>query len=149
MKHARWFMGVVMVIGLAARPLAAQALENVPAKSLVVIKVKNLQETSKKVAKLANDLGVAAMAPALNDPLKALEDKTKISQGLNTGGDLLVAFLDPTGSNEPPDKSMVILVPVSDYKAFLANFPDAQTEGDVSQVKLGENPEPGYVANWG
>jgi hypothetical protein len=143
------WIGLIMVAMLAARPVAAQVLDQVPADSLAVLKFKNLQATSAKIAKYANDLGLAAMVPALNDPLKSLEDKHKITQGVNAGGDMFVAFLNPSGTGMGPDKSMLVLFPVSDYKAFLANFPDAQTDGDVSQVKLGEDPEPAYVASWG
>jgi hypothetical protein len=73
----------------------------------------------------------------------------KVSQGINAAGDLFFVFSNPTGIDGGPDKSLVILFPVSDYKAFLANFPDAQTDGDVTQVKMADSPQPGFVANWG
>jgi hypothetical protein len=142
-------VAVVMLVILAARPAAAQVLDQVPSDAMVVIKVKNLQATSGKVAKYCNDLGVAAMVPQLNDPLKSLEDKLKISQGINSAGDLFLVILNPATPDTGPDKSMIILLPVSDYKAFLANFPDAQTDGDVTQAKMGDSPEPAFIANWG
>ncbi len=138
-------LSAVLGVGRAS----AQVIDSVPAESLAVVKVRNLKATSDKIAKLATDLGVAAMAPPLADPLKALQDKSHISQGLNTAGDLYFIFLDPNTSGETPDKSMAILVPVTDYKAFLGNFADAQTDGDVSQVKMPDDPEPSFVANWG
>jgi hypothetical protein len=143
-------VAVALLVMLAARPAAAQVLDSVPDNALVVLKFKNLQATSTKLAKFATDLGLANVVPQLSDPLKSLEDKMKISQGLNTAGDMFVAFLNPgPGPDATPDKAMIILFPVSDYKAFLANFPDAQTDGDVTQVKMADSPQPGFVANWG
>jgi hypothetical protein len=142
-------VAVLMLVVLAARPAAAQVLEQVPADALAVLKVKNLQATSGKIAKYANDLGLAALAPPLNDPLKALEDKLKISQGINASGDMFVAFMNPGEAEGEHDKAIVILFPVSDYKAFLANFPDSQTDGEVTQVKMADSPDPGFIANWG
>jgi hypothetical protein len=122
-------IAVLMLVVLGARPAAAQVLDQVPSDALVVLKVKNLQATSTKVAKYCNDLGVAAMVPQLNDPLKALEDHLKVSQGINAGGDLFVAFMNPTGGEGGPDKSIVILFPVSDYKAFWPIFPTPRPMG--------------------
>jgi hypothetical protein len=147
--RATFALAAITLFSLAARPLSAQVLDNVPADALAVLKVKNLQATSTKIAKYCNDLGVAALVPQLNDPLKALEDKLKISQGINATGDLLVVFLNPPEGQDGPDKAMIILFPVSDYKTFLANFPDAQTDGDVTQIKMADSPQPGYIANWG
>ena len=138
----------LLALMLAARPTAAQVLDSVPSDALVVIKIKNIQATSGKIAKYANDLGLAAMVPQLNDPLKAVEDKMKVSQGLNTGGDIMLAIENPA-PEQGPDKSMILLLPVTDYKTFLANFPDAQTDGDVSEIKMGNDPQPSYVASWG
>jgi hypothetical protein len=141
---------LVVLMGLTTRPAAAQVLDQVPADSLAVLKIKNLQATSQKIAKFATDLGLAAMVPQLNDPLKAFEDKQQISQGLNTAGDLFVAFLNPpAGADAAQYRSFVMLVPVSDYKAFLTNFPNAQTDGDVTQVQKADQPEPAFIANWG
>ena len=100
-------VAVLMLLALAARPLAAQVLDQVPSDALAVLKVKNLQATSTKLAKYCNDLGVAALVPQLNDPLKALEDKLKISQGINAAGDMFVVFLNPAGDEAGPDKAMI------------------------------------------
>jgi len=143
------FIAVAMLVTLAPRPVVAQALDQVPGDALLVLKIKNIGATSTKVAKYCNDLGLAAMVPALNDPLKSLEDKMKVSQGINSAGDIFLAYMNPSGADVEPDKSMVILFPVSDYKAFLANFPDAQTDGDVTTAKMGDDPNPAYFANWG
>jgi hypothetical protein len=87
--------------------------------------------------------------PQLNDPLGALLQKLGIQNGLDKGGELAFAYVDPAISHAPEDKSVVILLPVSDYAAFVANFPGAKATGDVTEVTMPENNEPGYIANWG
>jgi hypothetical protein len=50
------------------------------------------------------------------------------------------------GKKEP---EFLVLLPVSDYKAFIANYPDAKTEGDISSVQMPNQTEPGYAVQWG
>lgn len=46
--------------------------------------------------------------------------------------------------------SPVVLIPVSDYAAFLTNFQGAQElEGGLTQVTVPNNPRPQFVAHWG
>lgn len=149
MKRMRWMPAaacMVLLLGWAAR---ADVLEKIPGDALMVIKVNNLKGTSDKVAKLAQDLGLAAMVPPIADPLGFLQQQTKMLNGVNTAGDLGFALLDPATAGGDEDKSVVVLIPVTDYAAFLGNWPDAKTEGGVSEVKLGESDDPGYLADWG
>ena len=134
---------------LAFTATRADVLEQLPSDSLVVLKVNNLKATSDKVAKLANDLGIAQMAPPMADPLGFLQQQVKMTNGVNTAGDLGFAYLNAEQFGGDWEKAVVILIPVTDYKAFLGNWPDAQTDGEVSQVKMGNHEEPGFVSNWG
>jgi hypothetical protein len=134
----------------AASAARAQVLDQIPSNALLVLKVKNLSAASAKVAKFANDLGVAQMAPPLADPLGALQDHLKIKDGLDKNGDLALAYFDPaTVTDVTEERSLLLVLPVTDYKAFLGNFPDAKTQGDVTQVTAANDPQPAYVANWG
>jgi hypothetical protein len=146
MKHGAVLALALMLMLNSA--LRAQVLQQVPADALVVLKVNNLKATSDKVAKLAQDLGLAGLAPQMADPLGTLQVQTKMQQGVNVGGDFAFAFLDPSKTGGP-NQSMLILIPVLDYKIFLSNWPDAQTTGAVSSVRLGTNGEPAFIANWG
>jgi len=47
------------------------------------------------------------------------------------------------------DHSLVLLIPVSDYKAFTGNFADAKTEGDLTEVKFPNETDASYVTPWG
>jgi len=128
---------------------AADVLDQVPSDALVVLKVNHLKATSDKVAKLANDLGIAQMAPPMADPLGFVQQQIKMTNGVNTAGDLAFAYLNAEQFGGDWEKAIVILIPVTDYNAFIGNWPDAQTEGGVSQVKMGNHEEPGFVSNWG
>ena len=127
----------------------AQVMDQVPADALMVIKVKNLKATSDKVAKFATDLGLAQMVQQMADPLGALEQELKITAGVDAAGDLAFVMVDPDKFGGDPDRAGMLLIPVTDYQAFLGNFPDAKTEGDVSEVKLADAPQDHFVAKWG
>jgi hypothetical protein len=128
----------------------ADVLEQAPGDALMVVKVNNLKATSDKVAKLAQDLGLAAMAgPPMQDPLGFIQQQAKMSQGVNTAGDLGFVYLDPAAAAGDDEKSFLVLIPVTDYAAFIGNWADAKTEGGVSEVKMGDSDDPGFVANWG
>lgn len=141
---------VALVLALiAASSARAQVMDQVPADALVVLRVKNLQATSGKFGKFLTDLGVAAMVPGMDDPLKMLQQKLNIQQGLNAAGDMAFVYRDPAVSGEREDKSVVILIPVTDYKAFVGNFQNPKEEAGVTEVAMPEGAEPGYLANWG
>jgi hypothetical protein len=139
----------VATLFLCAGFVRAQVLDQVPSNALVVLKVNNLKATSDKIAKLAQDLGIAAFLPAAGDPLGALQVETKMQKGIDLSGEMAFVMLDPDKVGGDAEKAMMILVPISDFPAFLSNWPDATTENGVSQVKLGDAGEPGFVANWG
>ncbi|MGH7176240.1 MAG: hypothetical protein ACREJC_02565 [Tepidisphaeraceae bacterium] len=145
----RGILGCVAVMFLIASVARAGVMDQVPEDALVVLKIRNLTATSGKLGKFMTDLGVAAMEPGLADPLTFLTKKANISQGLKADGELAAVFLDPAKTAESPDNSMVLLIPVTDYAAFLGNFADAKTEDGVSELKMGDSPKPGYMSDWG
>ncbi len=149
MKRIRQGMLAAGMIVLLAGVAGAQVLQQVPGNAMVVVKVKDLKATSDKIAKLAQDLGVAAMAPQMADPLAALQAKTKMQAGLDLKGEMAFVFVDPATVGDDPEQAMLILVPVTDYQTFLGNWPDKKFDGDVSEITMGETPKPGYVTNWG
>ncbi|HEX8524474.1 MAG TPA: hypothetical protein VF669_19620 [Tepidisphaeraceae bacterium] len=136
---------MVLVCGVAR----GQVLKQVPADAMMVIKFKNLRATSDKLGALANKFGLAQMNPAASDPLGAFKNSINANNGLNEAGDAAMVVMPGKSANEKPD--FVVLLPVSDYKAFLGNYPDATTEGEISSVKLPNKPDdqPGFAAQWG
>jgi hypothetical protein len=129
-------------------PIArAQVLQQVPADALVVIKINKLKPVSDKVAALMTKLGAVQAKPELADPLGMLQKEAGLSQGLNANGD--AAFVLVHGDMNGAQPPAIMLVPVTDYKAFLGNFPDAKSEGEISTIHLKNNPEDNFVAQWG
>ena len=139
-------MVAFMLCALVAR---AQVLDQVPEQALVVVKVTNLQGFSNKLGKLCTDLQITAQVPPLADPLAALQDKLKLANGLDKSGDALLAFIDPAVAGGDSDNSILILWPVTDYKAFLTNFPDGKEEGGITEAKFVDSDKPAYIASWG
>lgn len=127
----------------------AQVLQQVPDDALLVIKTKDLTATSAKLGKLMKDLGLAQMKPGLDNPLALMQKELGLTNGLNAAGEMAIVFRDPAKTNERPDKSILLLIPVSDYAAFVANFKDSKEDGGVTEVTLPKSSEPGYIAQWG
>lgn len=133
----------------AAGTAQGQVLQYVPGDALVVVRVRNLQQVSQKVAKWAEAVGIAAMSREMADPLGSLKNELKITQGLNEQGDMAFAFVDPKLVGGDEDKALLVLLPVSDYQAFLKNFPGAKTQGEVSTFQPEGAPQEYFAAKWG
>src|SRR5690242_3486666 len=121
MKSLRRLSTVVVVaaIMLFTCAVRAQVLEQIPEQALVVVKVNSLSSFSTKFGKLATDLQLTAQVPQLADPLAALQEKLKLQNGVDKNGEAAFAYLDPAAAGGNEDKSVLILLPVSDYKAFI------------------------------
>lgn len=134
---------------IAAIAHAQQVTGQIPSDALVVMRVKSLQGLSDKVSALAKQWGVAEMSAALSDPLGAFREQAHLQNGLNADADAAFVYVD-AGEGGDEEKSFLALLPVSDYTAFLGNFADVKTEGEVSTFTMPEEPdEPGYIAHWG
>src|SRR3954467_8467601 len=97
----------------------AQVLQQVPADALVVIKFNKLKATSDKLAALSNKLGIAQMNPDMADPLGKLQEQAGVKAGVDPNGG--AAFVLLNGNMDEKKPPGIILVPVTDYKAFLGN----------------------------
>jgi cold shock CspA family protein len=151
MRKGRFFTtGAMLLAVLVSAQLRADVLDQVPSDAMVVLKVKNLDAISRKVAKFAKDLGLDQQDPAWADPLGALAEKSHMGKGVNRAGDLAVAVLDPAQFGGDNSKSIVVLVPTSNYKTFLANFKaSSDVGGGVSKATAPEGSDEVFVANWG
>lgn len=128
---------------------SAQVLKQVPSNALVVMKVSALDAASKKVADLATSLGIVQMQPEMADPLGAALKQIGATEGVNRSGDMAFAYIDPAAFKTPDDKSMLFLLPVSDYQKFLGNFADATPDGDLTQIHFKNDTDITYLAHWG
>jgi hypothetical protein len=147
MRHVRRFTLAVVALAMffAASATRAQVLPLVPSEALVVIKIKNIQDVSSKIATLSQQWGLANIRPELNDPLGTLLTVGGLGPGLNRNGEAAIAIMKPAAGAGEPD--VVVLVPVSDFKAFAGALPNAAPEGELTMFNPGGKAV--YAANWG
>lgn len=130
-----WVLPLVMVLSLlpAGRMRAAvpDVLNQLPQDALVVISVPNLAQLSAKLAMVDKTLRLGR--PELQDALSFVKGMTNMHKGLDDNGGLAVALKNLPVDGSDPDVAMV--VPVSDYKAFLSNF-DVQDTGQPVEAEI-------------
>jgi hypothetical protein len=143
-------LAAVVCVGVAVSFASAQVIKQVPSNALVVLKISDLEVTSKKVADFAAAMGISQMDPDMADPLGAFLKEVGAPDGVNRSGELAFAYIDPATSNIPEDKSMLLLIPVSDYQKFIGNFADAKPDGDITQAHFkNQTGDLTYFAHWG
>lgn len=140
-------VGLVAILGMTKLGLA-QTVTTVPDSAVVMIKVNNVQKVSQKVGKLCEQWGLAAMVPELSDPLGSLQGRLSVSKGINSAGELAVIILDQ-GAQPQMQRPFIILVPVTDYQAFIGNFQNPTVDGAITNVIIPGADEPAFVAQWG
>jgi thioredoxin 1 len=148
MQMSRKLRSLAAVVVLAmltpmARAEVADVLQQAPADAPIVVAVPNLGALSQKLAKLDQQLGLGQ--PVLANLLAFVKGLSGLQQGINDqGGAALVFTAVPTPDQDKPQA--YLLVPVTDYKAFMGNFPNAGA-GDVASVQFAG--EPGFVKQAG
>lgn len=131
-----------------AAPAWADVADVIPADALVVIKANNIQNVSDDIAALAREWGLdQAVDPAFADPIGTFKQETGMEAGIDFAGNgaLYLANGDMEGDMPP----MVILIPITDYQAFLGNFEDVRQEDGLDVANMPGGDSPTYFANWG
>jgi hypothetical protein len=148
-----WIVALVLSLIGSAATVRAQLLDQIPSDAMAVMQLKNLNAVNEKAAALAKQFGLVEMNPAAADPLGALLGSAGITNGIDRGGDAGAALLNHDfnqGDGEPP---VIILIPVTDYAAFIGNFGDAKKDGDFDVVHMTFNGQKDnddtFVAHWG
>lgn len=150
MLIARRAVAAAVLMFLIIAPMArGQVLNQVPGDALVVMTVNDLQQTSGRIGELAKLLGIADMLPPAADPLAAVQLQTGMRDGINKAGDMAIAMFNPAVAGGRSDRAILLLLPVTDYAAFIKNFANAKKDGDLDVVNFPRDPSPTYVANWG
>lgn len=128
---------------------SAQVIKQIPSDAIGLVKVSDLETTSKKVADFCTQMGITQLSPDMSDPLGAALKSIGITDGINRSGEFALVFLDPTTYTTTSDKSLLMLIPVADYQKFIGNFSDAKPDGDLTQVHFKGDAEQTFVAHWG
>lgn len=133
---------------LALAGVASAEVEDVvPADALVVIKANNIQQVSDDIAALSREWALDQVNPAFADPIAAFRQESGINQGVDFSADGAIFFANHDMNGEQPP--MVILIPITDYQAFLGNFQNVRQTDGVDTADLPESQEPAYLGNWG
>lgn len=133
--------------GLLAAPPAV--LDKVPADAAVVVVVKDLKGFSTKVSNLGTRMNIPGV-PA--DMLGDLTKKLHLgASGLDVNGSAAFSFSMPPkpkeGEAAPPyEKPMIILLPVADGTALLADLSPTAAENGISEVTNPDSGKPAYVS---
>jgi hypothetical protein len=148
-RPGRALLAAAVVFCFCAAARAEGVLDQVPADAWVVFRVNKLEQTNKKVAAWAEAMGLAQMSPEMADPLGAAEREMKI-QGLDRTKDLAICLMNPDAAGGNPEKSILILLPTTDFKATAASLPNSKTEGELTTFNGGEGEgDKGFAAKWG
>jgi thioredoxin 1 len=107
------------------------ALAQVPANAAAFVIVPDLTKLNGKVAKLGQALGVPG--PPMADILAMVKMQLGMQKGIDDKGSLLIVMpvLDLMASDPP----IVLVIPVSDFGAFVGNFADAADAADAPGLK--------------
>ncbi|MEX2672505.1 MAG: hypothetical protein WD294_10385 [Phycisphaeraceae bacterium] len=139
---------MTLVLAFSAAPVRADlpdVLEHVPADAPVAVVAPSLAQVGQKLAMLNQRLGLNQ--PMLADPISFAQASLQMHEGVDLGRGAVFMMLSMPNPEQPgaePDLGM--LIPVTDYNAFLGNF-EAQGAGDVREITL--MGEPSYVTQVG
>jgi hypothetical protein len=124
----------------------ADIASHIPGDALAFLKGTNIQAVSDDVAALAREWGLDQLEPGFADPLGEIRRELNLQQGVDFNGDAAI-YLPNTDldRNEPP---FVVLIPLTDYDDFLANFQEVREEDGVQVASFAGSPDY-YVADWG
>lgn len=144
----------VMIISMAwtagaaagAGPQLPGVLHAVSPDPAVLVVIPNLSQFSHKVADLNDRLDLGH--PQMTDLLGEFKLQTGIEQGLDEAGSLAIVISDLTGSiNRNEEPAFIMLVPVSDYTAFVRNF-NGQPGVALTELTMPDG-KPGFAKNIG
>ncbi len=126
---------LALALALLAGPAscAADVLQAIPDTALAIVLVNRLEETSDKLERLAGQ--VHAPQQSL---LTLLRVQTGIHEGLDEKGTAALALLPAQDAGGAPQ--VVVLLPLTDYKQFLAQLQPVDATQKFAEVRLAGNP---------
>ena len=138
---------LALCVGFMTRPAAADVTEWIPSDALVVFKINNVQRVNQEWGTLFREFGLADQAPQVADPLSAFQAETGLRQGLNLEGNAAVYLAN--GDMEGEEPPLVIVLPVSDYQAFLQNFKATRDAGaGITEVIFADGEDMDEEVDW-
>jgi hypothetical protein len=144
---------VLLAVAGVATVASADVMKVVPDDAVAVIRINSLQRLDERMGKFFTDLGVTALQPELASPLTNAKAEAGVTKGINDAGDAAMVFRYIEGAAS--EESFFLLIPVSDFDAFVSNFDDPANDADNPVVEDGvtvvtmNSGERGYLKSWG
>jgi len=138
-KPCVWVLSAALGLGLLVASVAQaqqSILELIPEEALGFGVLNRLSQTDGKMANLVKVTGV----PISGSPLETAKLFGKVEKGLDEKGS--VALVAMPGNDSAPEPKPVILVPVTDYEAFIGNFEPEKVTEAVSRIEMSRESEP-------
>ncbi len=149
-RISRTIVALVM-LSVAATHAVAQAnriapvLDQVSERAQIVVVAPNLSRLSEKLALLNESLELGV--PELADVLGEFKRDAGVERGLADNGALVLVVEDATTALMGGQAKVYLLVPVSDYDAFIGSF-DATVDGPVAQLNSATG-DPNFIRKVG
>ena len=151
-KYQSWKNPLAMVLALvmmltALAPLSQaqqlpDVLDHAEADAEIIFVVPNLAATSKKISQFVEALGFKDIQE-LSNPLATLKKELGIDKGMDENGAMVITISGIVNAvQQGQEPAMALLIPVSDYKAFVGNF-DGKEENGLTTLIM---PEGGHAA---
>ncbi|QDU32535.1 hypothetical protein KS4_05670 [Poriferisphaera corsica] len=125
---------MMMCTSMVAQADLNEVLEKVPADSDMFVAVSNLAEMNAKIAKMAEQTGLADLSPEMLDVLGQFKMAAGLEAGVNDNGSMLFVINLPTEDNKDGDRAYWLL-PVNDYDAFVTSM-GGNANAAITQITL-------------
>lgn len=138
---------LAMAASMARAATVQEALGQAPADVEVVVVVPDLSQLSAKIGQLRQALNLPFLE--MDDTLGSFKQLTGMTAGVNDHGSLLVVLPDlGEALRAEREPEVLMLVPVSDYNAFVGGFGGSADE-DVTALTLPGGARQGFGRNVG
>ncbi len=136
------FLAVSLALPTTARGAdLVTALDAAPADAELVMVVPSMQAFSDAVAEVAALFEIDE--PDMTDALSAFKRDMGFTAGIEDEGPAIIVVTDAQGLIERTDPKVVMLVPVSDYAAFVTQLGGQPT--GVTPITMGHNQDDGHA----
>ncbi len=154
-RHGLLTTALTLIALLASfvSPARAQTVPDVlnlaPDDSAIMVLIPSIGATSKKISDFVAAMGLKDMAEDMADPLAKIKSELGIKGGIDEKGSVLVVLGNVKKAiAEQSEPDLAILLPITDYKAFTANF-DAKEDGGVTSLTSKNSNEEVFARNLG
>lgn len=151
-RFAKTALAAAVFVGVMSARSDAGAIEVLPSNVTAFVYVKDIAELNSHASAMATAANLTELSKDFADPLAYLKSgMPKNGAGIRDSGDFVIAFVDSTEPNMKD--STLVLVPITDFDAFVTNFADekgtAPVVGENGIVPATCKGKKVFLARWG